>query len=520
MATIVLVNPKFDVSFWGLEYAMPLLGKRSVMPTAALPLLAALMPPHHEITIIDENVETIDFDLLARADIVGVTGMIVQRRRIREILIELRRRKIFTVVGGPWVSVNEAWFDNLADVVFIGEAEETWPQFLNDWERGQHARRYEQPEKTDMASVPPPRLDLIKTDHYAFGSVQFSRGCPFTCEFCDIIVIFGRRPRLKTGQQIIAELEALRAKNISQVFIVDDNLVGNKKAIKEVLRHVIEWQKAQDYPIMFATEASLDLADDEEAMQLMVDANICALFVGIESPNEESLKETKKLQNLRRGGTMIEKLHRIQEKGMEVWAGMILGFDNDDATVFAAQRRFLTDARVPTAMIGMLSAIPKTPLYDRMKLAGRLDETENPAHGTNVLPVKMTRDELSEGFVRLMTELYEPKAYFDRLDDLYRNARISIDRAWQSHTRGRRWLRWRRDMRCLLEAFVLLARLAAHVPDRHLWLIYRKRFWAFLRDRPEPQVLRIYVLKCAIHWHMHKFVQQLSDRARPLVNTY
>jgi radical SAM superfamily enzyme YgiQ (UPF0313 family) len=343
VASIILVNPKFDVSFWGMEYAMPLLGKRSVMPTAALPLLAALTPRYHQITIVDENVEPIDFDLLAAADIVGVTGMIVQRRRIREILIELRRRRILTVVGGPWVSVNEAWFDNLADVAFIGEAEETWPQFLNDWEQGRHARRYEQPEKTDMVSVPPPRLDLIKTDRYAFGSVQFSRGCPFTCEFCDIIVIFGRRPRLKTGQQIIAELEVLRGKNISQVFIVDDNLVGNKKAIKEVLRHVIEWQKAHDYPIMFATEASLDLADDEEAMQLMVDANICALFVGIESPNEESLKETKKLQNLRRGGTMIEKLHRIQEKGMEVWAGMIVGFDHRCAGADCHDRDALCD---------------------------------------------------------------------------------------------------------------------------------------------------------------------------------
>src|SRR5215211_7088756 len=282
-----------------MEYAMPLLGKRSVMPTAALPLLAALLPPHHEITIIDENVETIDFDLLARADIVGVTGMIVQRRRIREILIELRRRKIFTVVGGPWVSVNEAWFDNLADVVFIGEAEETWPQFLNDWENGRHGRRYEQPEKTDMAMVPPPRLDLIKTDRYAFGSVQFSRGCPFTCEFCDIIVIFGRRPRLKTASQIIAELEVLRAHDQIQVFIVDDNLIGNKKAIKGVLRELIAWQRANDYPMVFTTEASIDLADDEELMGLMMEANIACVFVGIESPNEASLRETRKLQNVR-----------------------------------------------------------------------------------------------------------------------------------------------------------------------------------------------------------------------------
>lgn len=520
MASIVLINPKFEISFWGLEHALPFIGKRANMPVAALPLIAALTPERHSITIIDENVEAIDFEMCARADIVGVTGMIVQRQRIRDILGELRRRKVFTVAGGPWVSVNEAWFDNLADVVFIGEAEETWPQFLSDWESGRHVRRYEQAEKTDMAKVPAPRLDLLKTERYAFGSVQFSRGCPFTCEFCDIIVIFGRRPRLKTGRQVIAELETLRARNLSNVFIVDDNLIGNRKAIKEVLRHVIEWQRANDYPLMFATEASLDLADDEELMQLMVWANISALFVGIESTNEESLKEAKKLQNLRRGGTMIEKVRRIQERGMEVWAGMIVGFDNDDATVFAAQRRFITDARVSTAMVGMLSAIPRTPLYDRMKTAGRLDESESPAHGTNVLPLNMTRDELSDGYIRLMAELYESGAYFDRLDDLYCSARITIDRAWQDHVRARRWPRWKRNARCLLETFVLIARLLARVPERRLRRVYWQRFWAFLRARPEPQVLRIYALKCAIHWHMHKFVEQLTNRTRPLINTY
>jgi radical SAM superfamily enzyme YgiQ (UPF0313 family) len=520
VASIVLINPKFEISFWGLEYALPLMGKRANMPVAALPLIAALTPDRHRVSIIDENVEAIDFEMCARADIVGITGMIVQRQRIREILGELRRRKVFTVAGGPWVSVNEAWFDNLADVVFIGEAEETWPQFLSDWESGRHVRRYEQAEKTDMAKVPAPRLDLLKTERYAFGSVQFSRGCPFTCEFCDIIVIFGRRPRLKTSPQVIAELEALRARNLPNVFIVDDNLIGNRKAIKELLRHVIDWQKANDYPLMFATEASLDLADDEELMQLMVEANISALFVGIESTNEESLKETKKLQNLRRGGTMIEKVRRIQERGMEVWAGMIVGFDNDDATVFASQRRFITDARVSTAMVGMLSAIPRTPLYDRMKTAGRLDESDNPAHGTNVLPVNMTRDELSDGYVRLMAELYESGAYFDRLDDLYRSAHITIDRAWQDHVRARRWPRWKRNARCLLETFALIARLVARVPERRLRRVYWQRFWAFLRARPEPQVLRIYALKCAIHWHMHKFVEQLTNRTRPLINTY
>src|SRR3954454_24778578 len=231
MADIVLINPKFEISFWGLEYALQLLGKRANMPVAALPLIAALTPTHHRVTIIDENVEAIDFRRCEEADIVGVTGMIVQRQRMRELLADLRRRKCFTVVGGPWVSVSETYFDNIADVIFIGEAEETWPRFLDDWEKGHAQRRYIQQEKTDLQTIPPPRLDLLKMNRYAFGSVQFTRGCPFTCEFCDIIVIFGRRPRLKTSEQVLIELEALRAQKLSLVFIVDDNLIGNKKAI-------------------------------------------------------------------------------------------------------------------------------------------------------------------------------------------------------------------------------------------------------------------------------------------------
>jgi radical SAM superfamily enzyme YgiQ (UPF0313 family) len=520
MAHIVLINPKFEISFWGLEHALPLIGKRANMPVAALPLIAAVTPDTHRVTIIDENVEPIDFDLCASADIVGVTGMIVQRKRIREILGELRRRGVFTVVGGPWVSVNEAWYDNLADVFFVGEAEETWPQFLSQWEQGRHARRYEQAGKTDMTTVPPPRLDLLKMEHYAFGSVQFSRGCPFTCDFCDIIVIFGRRPRLKTSAQIMVELEALRDRKVEIVFIVDDNLIGNKKAMKEVLRDVVAWQKAQGFPLTFVTEASLDLADDAELMALMAEANIGAVFVGIESPNEDSLKEASKLQNIRRGGTMVEKVHRIQEVGMEVWAGMIVGFDNDDAKIFEAQRRFLTEARISTAMVGMLSAIPKTPLHERLRAAGRLDEAEDPRHGTNVLPLLMSRDELSDGYVRLMADLYEPAAYFGRVDDLYLKARVTIDRAWQAHASSHPWVRVRRDAVLWFQSLALFARLLIKIPEPHLRRIYRQRFLAFLRARPEPQVLRVYALKCAIHWHMHVFVRTLRNRAGPLVNSY
>ncbi len=238
MADIVLINPQFEVSYWGLEHALPLVGKRCNLPTACLPLLAALTPAGHDVTLVDENVEPIDYERLARADIVGLTGMSVQRERMREILRELKERGVFTVVGGPWVSVQEDYFDGLADVIFVGEAETTWPQFLEDWADGRHQPRYEQSDRTDMTRVPVPRYDLLKTKNYLFGSIQFSRGCPFQCEFCDIIVTFGRKPRLKTSAQVIAELEALRKEKLLIAFIVDDNLIGNKAAAKKLLRDV------------------------------------------------------------------------------------------------------------------------------------------------------------------------------------------------------------------------------------------------------------------------------------------
>ncbi len=520
MADIVLINPRFEVSFWGLEHALPFIGKSAVLPVAALPLLAALTPEGHRLTIIDENVEPIDFARCAEADIVGVTGMVVQRIRMREILGELKARGAFTVVGGPWVSVSEDYFGDLADVVFVGEAEETWPRFLEDWQVGRHGARYEQAEKTDMTRVPAPRFDLLKMRRYAFGSVQFSRGCPFQCEFCDIIVVFGRRPRLKTSPQIIAELEALRAQRLSIVFIVDDNLIGNKKAIKPLLGEVIAWQQAEGYPLTFFTEASLDLAEDPELMQLIVDANIQTVFIGIESPNEASLRETLKFQNVRPAGTMVERVRRVQQAGLDVWCGMIVGFDHDDASIFAAQREFLRESKVLHAMIGMLSAIPKTPLYDRLAAEGRLDLDDELEFGTNVIPLQMTREELRDGYLRLMQEVYDPDNYFARLEDLYLrdNFRFGTGRAryWRKHP----WMGFKGLARHVAASAYLYWRLMRGVPDADLRRQYRRRIWRMLKVRRDPVVLFVYLIKCAAHYHHYTMATRMGQRQTELVNSF
>jgi radical SAM superfamily enzyme YgiQ (UPF0313 family) len=521
MHEIILINPRFDVSFWGMEYAPPLLGKQCNMPVAALPLLAALTPAGFNVRIIDENVESIPFDRCARADLVCLTGMTVQRFRMKEVLRELKRRGAFTVVGGPWVTVQEDYFGDLADVIFVGEAEQTWPQFLLDWKAGRHQRRHEQQQRTDMSTVPRPRLDLLHTDRYMFGTVQFSRGCPFQCEFCDIIVTFGRRPRIKTAAQVIAELEALLAQGVRQVLIVDDNLIGNKKAIKELLLKVRDWQQERGHPMAFFTEASIDLADDARLLALLAEMNLVAVFVGIESPNPASLKETKKFQNVRPGGTLLSRVHTIQRAGIDVWCGMIIGFDHDDAAIFQAQKEFIVASRITSAMVGMLMAIPKTPLYDRLAAEGRLDSADRTEFGTNVILLRMERHELRDGYLDLMADLYEPESYFDRLDELFIRERLRLGNRnvpdyWKKHP----WWDWQGRMKDLAQAMGLFARLMLKVRDAKLRREYRDRVWRILRSRREPGVLLYYVLKCALHYHAHKMVHQFRNRTHELVNTF
>ncbi len=422
---ICLINPRSRPSYWTADFAMPFysLGRnlKYSMANGALVSVAALVPKGHEVVIIDENVEPIDFDALQRFDVIGVTGMVVQAERMCEILRQLRTLPAVVAVGGPFVTVNEGTFETLCDVRFIGEAETTWPAFLNAVASGAPTEaRYQQAEKTDMTQVPVPRFDLLKPGCYGTAPVQFSRGCPFLCEFCDIITIFGRRPRVKRPEQVLAELDAVIAQRFKGCFLVDDNFIGNKIEAKRLLKRIIEWQESHAFPLTFVTEASINLANDPELIDLMVQANFQNVFIGIETPREASLKETRKHQNVH-GDPLLAKIARIRAGGLGISAGFIVGFDNDDLRIFDEQFEFIQSSGIANLSISLLTPLPTTPLYDRLSAEGRLDFSDPELI---YIPKQMTREQLKAGFRELLNRVYDVEAYFDRV---FKGAAVSAD---------------------------------------------------------------------------------------------
>jgi radical SAM superfamily enzyme YgiQ (UPF0313 family) len=504
--SICLINPKFEPSYWGFEYALPHYpgDRRSTMISGSLPTLAGLSEGH-DVYLLDENVEDIDWEALSQFDVIGVTGMNVQRQRMREILVRLREMDVTVAVGGPYASVKEEFFKGLCDVVFVGEAEDTWPQYLADHAAGRPTRvRYEQDEKTDMTKVPRPRYDLLKVDRYASGSLQFSRGCPFRCEFCDIIVIYGRRPRLKNPEQVIAELEDMRKAGFHLAMIVDDNFIGNIKKAKELLPHIIAWQKKHGYPLRINTEASINLADDAELLDLMYEANFRSVFIGIETPRAKSLEETKKFQNTQ-GDSMEAKLARIQNAGLDISAGFIVGFDSDDLDIFEDQYRFIQDNGIVLAMVGMLGAIPKTPLYERLAAEGRLYE-EDP--NCNFEPQQMTREQLRTNYWELVRRLYEPKAFLDRYFKVYEYPEFHKRRAEISTKAGEGKLVPTLGYAVIL-IWNLFFTLLRDGSMRSVGSVYLKYFFREnLKYRKDVIGLAQFANRCVTHWHFYQFTRE------------
>ncbi len=507
---VCLINPRFEPSFWGFDFTLPMLpgNKRYWSTPGAFPTLAALVPEGVEIELVDENVRSIDWDDLRRFDIVGITGMIVQRARMVEILTRLRDLPALVIVGGPYVTVAETALAHLCDVRFIGEADESWPAFLTSFANGEAPlERYEQAEKTDMSKVPTGRYDLLDMSRYGMATVQFSRGCPFQCEFCDIITIFGRRPRLKTTEQFLAELDAVRRTGARLCFLVDDNFIGNKVAVKKMLPHLIEWQKRNGYAMQLYTEASVNLADDAELIEMMVQANFRQVFVGLESPRAESLIETLKFQNTR-GDSLLEKIGRIRDGGLVLQAGFIVGFDNDDPRIFDEQYEFIEESGVGQAMVSILTPIPTTPLYDRLKAEGRLNYTDPEVA---FVPKLMTQAELRTGHADLIRRLYEAPVFFGRVFKGYRSATFRARRRALDRAAG--MTGFRSTVTRNFGALLVVLRLARELTRKSaFWRLFPQYVRLYVNEnlamRGERMPFYQFVSLCLMHWHFYNIARR------------
>jgi len=420
---VLLLYPEFPDTFWSFKHALRFVHKSAAFPPLGLLTVAAMLPPEWEKRLVDENVRKLCDQDLAWADLAFVSGVIAQRDSAHELVARCRAAGKTIVAGGPLFSIEYEQFPDV-DHFVLNEAEMTLPNFLRDFPLGEARRVYTSAEFPDIRQTPAPLWELIDLRRYASMSVQFSRGCPFDCEFCNVTAMFGHRPRTKTAAQVVAELDCLcRMGWRGTVFFVDDNFIGNQRALKEdLLPALIEWQK-RSHGIPLYTEASINLADDAELMRLMVAAGFTQVFVGIETPDEASLAECNKCQN--QGRDLIADVKRIQHAGLQVQGGFIVGFDSDTPTVFQRQIEFIQQSGIVTAMVGLLQAIPGTRLYQRLSRQGRLTghTTGNNGDGTTNFIPRMNREILLAGYRNLMGYIYSPGPYYQRMRTFLREYR-------------------------------------------------------------------------------------------------
>ncbi|MGA1864141.1 MAG: B12-binding domain-containing radical SAM protein [bacterium] len=419
---VLLVYPEIPTTYWSFKYALSLAGKKGTFPPLGLLTVAAMLPPHYEVQLIDMNVEPLTDEVIARADIVFTSAMIVQKDSLAKLAKRCKRLNVPILAGGPYPT---SYFEKIEDIDYfvLNEAELTLPLFLHDWENGEAKKIYMDKRKPDISGSPAPRYDLIDINSYGSMALQYSRGCPFNCEFCDIVEMFGHISRTKTIQQIQNELDLIY--NLGwrgSVFFVDDNFIGNKKKVKSLLSVIGSWQKQRNYPFDLFTEASIDLASDEELLNLMSAAGFNMVFIGIETPVEETLIRSGKKQNVKQ--EMIKSIKKIQENGIEVTGGFIVGFDNDPPDIFKKQIQFIQEAGIPLAMVGLLTALPNSRLYHRLKKEGRLlkESSGNNTHDLqfNFIP-KMDLTKLINGYKHIISQIYSPKIYFERCLILLQN---------------------------------------------------------------------------------------------------
>ena len=413
---VLLVYPKFPDTFWSFKYALRFTTKKSVFPPLGLLTVAAMLPEEWEKRLVDMNVRPLRDSDIKWADIVFLSAMSVQSHSAEDVIARCKQAGVRVAAGGPLFTAFPDKFDTV-DHLVLGEAEATLPPFLRDFTQNRVQHIYQTDEKPDLITTPAPLWSLIRMKDYSSMNIQYSRGCPFNCEFCDVVVLFGRKPRLKTAGQVTAELDALYTQGWrGSVFFVDDNFIGNKEILKaSVLPAIISWQEAHDRPFCFDTEASVNIADDGELMRLMATAGFEQVFVGIETPNEESLSECGKHQNT--GRDLLACIETIQAHGMEVQGGFILGFDSDPETIFDTLIRFIQQSRIVVAMVGLLNAPRGTRLYRRMEKEHRLISDfsgDNTDYSMNFTP-KMARDKLVSGYRKVVGSIYGPESYYRRV---------------------------------------------------------------------------------------------------------
>lgn len=416
----LLVYPQFDTSFWSFKFALQYVGKKSSMPPLGLLTLASMFPHDYDLRLVDMNVRPLTDADLRWADIIFTSTMIVQRRSLDTVVTRAKRAGKPVVAGGPhptsyWQELEEI------DYLLLGEVEDTFAGFLQDIEAGTARRLYAPPEKPAITRTPLPRYDLINMGHYGSVLLQFSRGCPFDCEFCDITKLYGRLPRTKSDVQMLAEFDLLyRLGWRGSVFLVDDNFIGNRRDALRFLRTFRGWQQERHYPFNLNTEASMNLVQHEELMDAMRQAGFTAVFVGIETPTPEALIATKKPQNVRKDDPQypLHAVRTLQQKGFEVMAGFILGLDGERPEVFDGHIEFIQQAAIPLAMEGLLTALKGTDLYQRLDREGRLrgDTTGNNLQAQLNFVPEMPEEVLVAGYKRVLNTIYDRRltAYFER----------------------------------------------------------------------------------------------------------
>tara|TARA_B100000315_G_scaffold226276_1_gene233098 strand:+ start:333 stop:1865 length:1533 start_codon:yes stop_codon:yes gene_type:complete len=418
---ILLVYPRYPDSFWSFKHALKFISKEASFPPLGLLTVAAMLPKEWQLKLVNMNTTSLSDNDIGWADYVFISAMVTQRSSAKEVIAHCREMGTKIVAGGPLFTTE---YEELGGVdhFVLGDAEAILPLFLSDLEAGCARHIYSSSEQPDIAKTPIPLWSLIDMKKYSSMNIQYSRGCPYNCEFCDIVVLNGHKPRTKSQAQMLAELEALYQRGWrSGVFIVDDNFIGNKKKLKaEILPAIISWTKERKYPFAFSTEASINLSDDEELMRLMVAAGFNTVFIGVESPNEESLDECDKFLNKNRD--LIASIQKIQNHGLEVQGGFIVGFDSDPLSIFKSQINFIQKSGIVTAMVGLLNAPHGTRLYQRLENERRLLKGmsgDNTDCSINFIP-KMNYETLINGYQHILKTIYAPKQYYERVKILLR----------------------------------------------------------------------------------------------------